>query len=362
MRYYIMKTGMEMFDACRAYGLALVLDTLAKLKDIDQRLYIEDVGPYYLVDGPQIDEIPSDLEKNTNWISLFDERTSWNYIFLTTLSQNQKDKKREEYQKEITNKISDILRNYGRLGYVPKIVAESSAGRNEKSAGYDTIYMSIEVRAGKGLRSFVRDKYGEGEQLLAPKADLSLAYLGGAHFMHWIWGDAAVGILPAPERIILSSHFEIQKLLLENRINKLSIITILANYAVNLAEEIRKKKADCTSYAQSYSKLIYNALVKTGAQWKPASAGLFPLGFFWQMIDDDNRNSEEIFRVWKNLFEKGNQKGREDLAFSLSEFLTYPNLTSLENHMNVHLRYLLNKEVFIRTYSKENMQLVMKYV
>lgn len=362
MQYYVMKTGMEMFDACRAYGLALVLDTIARIKDIDSRLCIEDVGPYYLVDGPQIDEIPSDLEKDTNWISLFSQSNYWNYIFLTTLSQNRKDKKREEYQKEATNKIGDILQNYSRLGYVPKIAAEGSAGRNEKSAGYDTIYMSIEVRAGKGIRSFVRDRYGEGEQLQAPKADLSLAYLGGAHFMHWVWGDTAVGILPAPERVILRNHCEIQKLLLEDRINKLSLITILANYAVNLAERIRKIKADGTSYASSYSKLIYNALVRTGTQWKPASAGLFPLGFFWQMINDNNRYSEEIFRVWKDLFEKGSRKGREDLAFSLSEFLTYPNLASLENHMNVHLRYLLSKEVLIRTYSKENMQLVMKYV
>jgi len=54
MLYYIHKTGMKMFDLCRVYGLALVLDTLSSIEDIDERIILENCNAYYRIQGPKI--------------------------------------------------------------------------------------------------------------------------------------------------------------------------------------------------------------------------------------------------------------------------------------------------------------------
>lgn len=371
MLYYIQKTGMEMFDVSRVYGLALILDTVAG--KTDERIILENFGTYYLIHGPEINETV-DLEKDKAFLGLFEPSDGWSRIFLTiTMAptidiENEKRKtkvlstikeKTSQIQVILSSRLSKIVGNYSDIRYVPEISAK-------KKTGFDTIYQSIEVTAAKGFRRPVRDGYEEGGQVYAPLSDLSIAYLGGAHFIHWVRGDNTVGILPAPLRVIYKNHLELQKILKEKYPCRVSINTVLAHYAVSVAESMRKQKANQTSYADRYSSLIYNAMTKTGNQWKPTAGGLFPIDFLQSLVTDDVNVSEGILGIWDALFRNA-RDGREDLALSLADFISRPTTDSIERHLSIHLRYSLSKElqkrkIFLPIYHNNQMTEVLKYV
>ncbi len=224
------------------------------------------------------------------------------------------------------------------------------------------MYQSLEGSASKGFRKAVRDGYEEGSQIYAPLGDLALAYLGGAKFVYWVWGESMIGILPLPQHIELTNHLEIEKLLENKFVNRVSVTSSIAHYAVLFAERIREKRASQASYADNYSSLAFNAMVKTGNQWKPISGGIFPLELLFSLVEKDLRISEEIFSVWNSVFRTGNRKGNEDLAQALAEFIAYPILDLFEDHVKVQLRYLIKENVKVRTYSEECVREVMKFV
>jgi len=70
-----MKTGMEMFDACRAYGLGLVIDALS-----EEPVVLSDLGIYYCVEGQNYENNGLEPEK---LMPLIDRNLPWNRVFLT---------------------------------------------------------------------------------------------------------------------------------------------------------------------------------------------------------------------------------------------------------------------------------------
>ncbi|MHA1578293.1 MAG: hypothetical protein ACTSUQ_01530 [Candidatus Freyarchaeota archaeon] len=367
MLYRIVRTGMDMFDVCRAYGLALVLSVVSDIEEIYERVIVEDYGSYYQVEGPRV--AGENLSGETRWLALFTPSDGWSRIFLTvsrspTLNvKNEKQKKKLEstvreiigkYSKALEANLGSILERYSGF-HTPEIT-------NKNKKDFETLYQSLEVSASKGFRRAVRDGYGEGGQVYAPIEDLALAYLGGAHFVYWVWGENLIGILPAPQRVLLENHLEIGNLLKSGFVNRSSVISAISHYAVLFAMKIREKKANQAEYSDKYSSLIFNAMTKTGNQWKPVSGGIFPLELLFSLIEDDLHVSKEIFDIWNNVFRVGSMKGNEDLALTLAEFIAHPNLDLFEEHVRVHLRYLINKGVKVETYSENCIKEVMKFV
>ncbi len=375
MHYYVQKTGMEMFDACRLYGLALLTDIYAQMKNYDERITLEDNGYYYSVQGPEVKDInEQELKNDKNYLSLFTPSDNWSKIFLTitlaptidTKNEKRKDRilstindKTKIIQSTISSNVQAIYNNYSDRSYLPDITSK-------KKDGYDTIYQSIDVSASKGFRRPIRDGYEDGGQVYAPISDLALAYIGGAHFIQWIWGDSIIGVLPSPIRVTYRNYMEIQSQLKDRNVCRVSVNTALAHYAINLVEHIRKQKINQSNYADKYSFLIYCAMIKTGNQWKPSSGGIFPLDDLLSMIEFDANISSGIFDIWSNIFRNA-RDGREDLGISLAEYISHPILDNFSDYMSLHLRYSLSKElqkkkIFLPGYSVKEMELVTKHV
>ncbi|MFQ6120699.1 MAG: hypothetical protein ACE5KE_12560, partial [Methanosarcinales archaeon] len=100
MQYYVMKTGMEMFDACRAYGLGLILDAL---KDEGEKsTVVSDFGICYLVEGAEIEKANT---KELPFITLFENpNLAWSKVFLT-IKKTLREKNIKKVKETLTNKI-----------------------------------------------------------------------------------------------------------------------------------------------------------------------------------------------------------------------------------------------------------------
>ena len=348
MQYYVMKTGMEMFDVCRAYGLGLVLDALRE--EGEEVTSISDSGIYYSVEGAEITK--PEIDKLEPY---FSPDKSWNKVFLT-LGRASCNKKVNIAKIIIINKdkISQILENH------KKCVAVKDPSNKE------TLYQSMDIVGTKGYRVPVRRKakYTEGSSMKVASEDWALAALGEAHFSIWIWkgGKALTSIIPKPERVLIMHWKDIRNSVDQMGVNRTSISTMLAHLAILLVKEVRERKKSGDPFMDVFSSLIYGAMTKTGNQWKPARGGMFPVDFLYDLIRSDSEISGDIFELWSHVFRIGNGKGREDLSLTLSEFVAYPTSESIEKYFKVHLRYLLQDDVPIRAYPDECIKEILKNV
>jgi len=397
VQYYVMKTGMEMFDASRAYGLASIFYRLGLIKDTDKKTTIKDMGFYYEVDGPEIDEIPDNLNKEENWVSLFDHTQPWwRHLYFrriqTTKDKNTGEKKVPEeiinfldgYTAEDEIKEKDFRESFVRSMIARKVLTEGLLNTLNKYSGFYSIEFTdvkdlkkgywtlpqwIDVSASKGIREEVRMKtqYNEGTNISVPLDDLALAQIGFA-FSKRVSGKPSGGkpsftltFMPNPKNIEIESHYNIVNELGTKRLCNVSEGTALSHYSVHLVDLIRGKITE-NERAPEYSSLIFNALKPTAQQPKPSSGGLFPLDFLYDLMKSNLNISGEIFEMWDHVFRIGNVKGREDLSLSLSEFIAHPSADNLEKYLKIHLRYLLNDDVKIRAYPRECVKEVTKNV
>jgi len=346
MQYYVMKTGMEMFDVCRAYGLGLVLDALRE--EGEEVTIISDSGIYYSVEGAEITK--PEIDKLEPY---FSPDTSWNKVFLT-LGQAPRDKKVNTAKTILINKdkINQILENH------KKCVAVKYSSNKE------TLYQSMDLVGTKGYRVPVRNKtaYTEGSSMKVASEDWALAALGEAHFSIWKGGKALTSIIPKPERVLIMHWNDIRNSVDKVGVNRTSISATLAHLAILLVKEVRERKKSGDPFMDVFSSLIYGAMIKTGNQWKPARGGMFPVDFLYDLVRSDSEISGDIFELWSHVFRIGNGKGREDLSLSLSEFIAYPTSESIEKYFKVHLRYLLQNDVPIRAYPDKCIKEILKNV
>ncbi|MDI6902644.1 MAG: hypothetical protein QMC77_02765 [Methanocellales archaeon] len=354
MQYYVMKTGMEMFDACRAYGLGLVLDTLRE--DDEKEVIVSNVGIYYSVEGPEIDK-----SAVNRLMHLLDPNLAWKETFLTIQRSRRGDLKKATKNK--IDKIGDTLRDdvdQILRKYEKPVPVEFSSSKGE------TLYQSMELAATKGYRVPIRSKvaYTEGSSIKVPAEDWALAALGEAHFTVWKGGVALATIIPQPEKVMVMHCRDIRNSIDQTNVNRVSTLTTLAHMAVLLMSEIRNRKRSGDPFIDKFSSLIYGAMRRTGGQLKPASGGIFPLDFLYNLMESDPEISGEIFEMWDHVFRIRNAKGRslEDLSLSLSEFIAHPMMETQENYLKVHLRYLIKDDVKIRAYTEECIKEVMKNV
>ena len=222
----------------------------------------------------------------------------------------------------------------------------------------------MDLSATKGYRVPVRTKvaYTEGSSIKVPSEDWALSALGASHFAIWSGRKASlVSVIPKPEKIMIMHWQDIRNRIPRN-INRVSVIATLAHLATLLIRDIRNRKKSGDPFIDKFSSLIYGASVKTGTQWKPASGGLFPLDFLYDLIESNLEISGNVFEIWDHVFRIGNKKGREDLSLSLSEFIAYPTADNLENYLKIHLRYLLKEDVPIRAYPEECIKEVLRNV
>jgi hypothetical protein len=354
MQYYVVKSGMQIYDLSRAYGLGLILEKLCgsplKVKDLNYCYGIEVTSNY-------------DLKKVKRLAGLLNKEDDkkWDYIFLT-LKGRGKLEKIKNCKKLIVNKklISSILDKFATIKQ-----PEFSESKKEK---YETLYQSLDLSATKGFREKIRGRmYHEGSQLYVPIEDFILSIIGHYNFTIWNWNKDGKLILilfnPSVEGVqigISPDAREITKRIGESlKTYSIGILPTLAYTAVSLAKEISMQKEKPVKF----SNLFFGVMVGSGQQRKPYGGGIYPLDFLYRFIDSTEK-SGEIFEQWLNVFRStSNPKmaGYEELALYLSEFITYPSQETFERYLRSHLRIFLS-QAKPKLYENEIMQEVLKNV
>jgi len=355
MEYYVVKSGMQMYDLSKAYGLGLILQKLS-----GSVVKVKDFGYYYIVDA----QTECDLRKIDNLASLLPEENDkkWSYLLLT-LKGKGRDNEIKELKKLIKNKntISTILDKFKNLRQ-PEFF-------NSKKEENETLYQSLDLGATKGFREKIKGVvYHEGSQLYVPKEDFLLSVIGHLNFTIWKWkmekkAEQLIMILfnPSSEGIrigISPDARDIKKEIDDSLItHKAGIFTTLSYAAVLLAKEISLQKVRIVKF----SNLIFGIMVGSGQQRKPYGGGVYPLDFLHKIIDSTEK-ATEIFEQWINIFRLTNKPGYEDLALYLSEFITHPSEETLEKYLKAHLRIFLSRKIKPKLYEYDIIEEVVRNV
>lgn len=353
MQYYIAKSGMQMYDISRAYGLGYILNILSSCE-----AFVKDLGYFYLV---EVNKNP-DLNNMQKLSILTGEDLRWDRVFLT-LKGTQRENKRKELRNSLLERdfILRVLNTFQDLKE-PRFLPS-------KSESAETLLQSLELGATKGLREFIRLRsYTEGTQVYIPKEDFVLSVVGHLHFTIWKGrrGDKAISILLSPgvEGVNIGGSGNLKdlkdKVEKATRSHRAGISVTLSNISINLARKIYEMKWEKQIFLPKFSSLVYGVMVGAGQQMKPYGGGIYPLDFPYKLIE--SANAGEIFDKWIDVFNKTNiRAGYEDLAIYLSEFITYPSLETLDRYLKTHLRFYITKDIKVTLFEEKIMEEVMQY-
>jgi hypothetical protein len=336
MEFYIVKSGMQMFDLSRAYGLGAVINILSNSESI-----VKDLGCYYIIENNGKINL-----KNIEKISeLLSEDLPWKGPLFYPTKKRQNELSNFFRKQEI---IDDLLRKY-----------ESPNEDWLKKEKKETLYGKMELSAFKGERKIKKlVKYTEGDQLKVSKYDFILSLIGHLNFTVWIWklertSSTAVSILLSPDARginiggktgdIKSLKRDIQSSIF---IHRDGILPTLAHAAVNIAKNVYEMKYEEKLFVPKFSSLVFGVTRSGGpkSKPKPLGGGVYPLDFLYRIIESTEK-SGQIFDQWIKIFKLANKPGYEDLSIALSEFVTYPSEETLEKYLKTHLRTFLNKKI-----------------
>ena len=360
MRYYIVKTGLEIFDLCRAYGLAMLLDN-ASLEG--ETPVINNAGSFYLIEHGSIDISHERLLKDPAWHSLFEESPddrTWSRIFLTDKQNwSKKVKKVKDILSKDAEKISKDFQS-------PTNLPEISSDKGETLSG------PLDPSAFKGLKGRTRSDYSEGQT----KVDIynwALACLGGAVSGRYKAQKAQGNkwdyfvIFPVPQRIELNNFREIRNSTnstYTTALKYLSVQNAAAHFSVVLAEKMRELAASKSQFADRFSGIFYFSMVQSGQQFKPSAGGNLSLYPLMELALSGKPNIEKVFEGWNYLFRKGSIQGCEDIAEAITEFVMNPTIETYEKHVKIFLKYISKpKEIkSANLYSDDTLKEVIAYV
>lgn len=357
MQYLILKTGLEIFDLCRAYGLAMVLDFASPE---GQTPVINDSGNYYLIEHEAEDVSAERLLTNTGWHSRFEESPedrTWSKIFLTDKQNwSKKVKKVKDILSEDAEKIIKDFQN-------PTNLPEISSDKGETLSG------PLDPSAFKGLRGTTRGDYSEG-QTKVDSHNWALACLGGAVSGRYKVQKAQGNkweyfvIFPVPQRVELSNFREIRNSTYAIGLKYLGIQNAAAHFSVVLAGKMRDMAVSKSQFADRFGGLFYFSMVQSGQQFKPSVGGNLSLHPLMELAFSGNPAVARVFEIWNYLFRKGSVQGCEDLAEAITQFIVNPSLETYENHVKIFLKYISKpREVkFVNLYDDETLKEVIAYV
>jgi hypothetical protein len=330
-----MKSGLEIFDVARAYGLAALLS----YADEEQAAQptIRDQGTAYLVElergRPSVKHLTA--EGNSGWLEAFNTgdfgdplAPQWNSLFVTDTAKF-KERKRQQVQRVLEERLSDLIGQ----AREPLLVAIFDGG--------ETLPGGLDPVAFKGLRGRTRGQYTEG-QTKVDTLNWALGCLGAALAGRFIYQRTAGSfvVYPVPELVKWWDFREIRDETYGKRLSYLSVQNAAAHYSVVLAEHLRRRAASAGKAGPRYSNLLYFSLFKTGNQWKPGGAGRLNLRPLLGLALERPHEAARVFEVWEYLFRRGSARGNEDLAQAITEFIMHPTLESYERHVRVFARYI----------------------
>jgi len=327
--FYINKTGLELFDAIRAYGLGIMISGI-RYEETD--VTIKDVGYAYVL------EVKGELPEEPDEELFAGDEIKWRQIFRTFKVRKDAKKKnpRDDLEEIISQNFEKILEMHRQIDFIPEIGKRVKEGR--------TLYQTLDVSAAKGFREEKRGRmYHEGSQLQVDKCSWAVAVLGAIHFVSWKESTDFMTILvPNPLEIYLLEHREIHSELDKEGICRISATTALAHYSIKLAIQVAKRKR---AHMIKYDSVIFNVMQKTGQQPKPGGGGKYSLDFL-EKLAESPQGLESLEKL-NRLFPVSRQvKGiRQDIALATAEFLIRPSFENFRRWESLYIRGCINEKL-----------------
>jgi hypothetical protein len=343
-RFYVNKTGFEMFDVFRAYGLAFSItgfqaEAEVKIVDKDYAYYID------IVNGSISDRPDAELFADINmWEGVFGKGK---------LRKDAKKKPTKIACEEILNReYKKILDLHSYTDYVPEI------GNDPKDC--ETLYQTIDVSASKGFREEkMGSTYHEGSQLYVDRYSWVIACIGRVFFgARIVRGGRKKGyiltVIPNPEKVLLHEQRQFQKDLELKYLCGLSPNATLVHYAVKLFLLLTKKRPNI-----EYSSIVFNVLQKTGQKPKPSGGGKYSLDLLEKL--SMSRSGIKVLEEFDKEFASSYAKGiRQDVALALTDFLLHPTLENFRTFESLYIRGQIDKKFY--PWEKEQLEEILNHV
>jgi len=343
-RFYVNKTGFEMFDVFRAYGLAFSITGFRGEAEVE---IIDKHYAYYvdIVNGSVSDRPDAEL---------FADISMWEGVFgKGKLRKDAKKKPTKIACEEILNReYKKILDLHSHEDYVPEI------GNDHKDC--ETLYQTIDVSASKGFREEkMGSTYHEGSQLYVDRYSWVIVCIGRVFFGTRIArGGRKKGyvltVIPNPEKVLLHEQRQFQKDLDLKYLCGLSPNATLVHYAVKLSLLLTKKRPTI-----EYSNIVFNVLQKTGQKPKPSGGGKYSLDLLEKL--SMSRSGIEVLEEFDKEFALSYVKGiRQDVASALTDFLLRPTLENFRTFESLYIRGQIDKKFY--PWEKEQLEEILNHV
>jgi hypothetical protein len=320
----------------------------------EKETIVVDKGLYYEIKNPlDYQSIEKALEKKMDiLLSLVAKNIEvWNNILKTIKGKNKKEIKKEKAQNILKRRCKNILKVYMQIHLPPRKPKE-------------TLLAPLELSATKGFREEIRSrKYDEGKEFKISEEDWVLAIIGALHSLIWqfIPKDENIIIIPSPdeEKGVDVSHLkDIKQFITKvNHINRTSVITLIAHYAIRLYQELWNRKRSTHPWMDRFTSFVYGSLVKAGPQLKPKVGGYFSLELFEKILQASNGG--EILKHFDHIFTVAKE---DTLAILCAEFLANPSLENYTKFVDIYIRTALRKNIKIERPSQKTWKEITKYV
>lgn len=326
MQFFVTKTGLDAFDVARAWGLAVLINVLTEdeveLSNADWAFIVSPTKP--APEGPDF--------KGLGWRTLFAaEDVQWQQVFMTL--QKEVSQVRQALEEGWRQLASELKR--------PDNIVDIGRG--------ETVPGSLEPSAFKGLRHNSRARYGE-EQLKVPEGHWALACLGmatcGVYRLSREAGQEKwLALLPIPQCVRFNYFRDVQELMRLPPTHYQGVQNAAAHYAVQLAEQLRKRAAARGSLQDRFAAVLYFTLFRTRQQTKPAQGSQLNLSPLMDAIHRDPHGTEPMLNWLDYCFRLGATEGAEDLALAATELVMRWDLDAFERLVKVFIRLIAQKRV-----------------
>jgi hypothetical protein len=332
MPFFVTKTGLDAFDVARAWGLAVLLNVLT-----EGEVSLQDAGWAFILEP--VGHIPQNAQlTGLSWRTLFAaEDVQWEGVFVTERQRVRREEKKQRVRQILETQWQSLLSDLQRPDNLVVV------GKGESVPG------GLEPASFKGLRHDSKARYAE-EQLKVPEEHWALACLGMATCGTYRFSREAgqtnwLVLLPIPQNARFNYFRDVQELMRHSGLKYVGVQNAAAHYAVQLAEQLRRRAASYGSLQDRFSAVLYFTLFGAGQQTKPSQGSQLNLAPLMEAIQRDPHGTEAMLNWLDFCFRLGSTKGAEDLALAATELVMRWDLDAYERLVRVFARFIANKRV-----------------
>jgi len=225
---------------------------------------------------------------------------------------------RQILQTQLHSLLSDLQR--------PDNLVEIGSGENVPGG--------LEPAAFKGLRHVTKASYRE-DQLKVSEGHWALSCLGMATCGTYRFSREAgqyrwLVLLPVPQNVHFNYFRDVQELMCPSGLRYIGVQNAAAHYAVQLAEQLRRRAAAQGSLQDRFSAILYFTLFGTRQQVKPSQGNQLNLTPLMDAIQEDPHGTEAMLKWLDYCFRLGATKGAEELALAVTELVMRWDLDAYE--------------------------------